>query len=149
MPGDSVWLCSTHPKPSPTTFRGWHRSDRGGAIRPKSCSKPRRGAARNRRRTVAWSARKAAGRRGPGARSPRAGPKSKKIGVRHGVLGPWAPGVRNLGNVPSTQAGPVLSPVLKTDKKSISFNIGGTYVEPYVEKIKHQRQRLQCRRDQH
>ena len=23
MPGDSVWLCSTHPKPSPTTFQGW------------------------------------------------------------------------------------------------------------------------------
>ena len=21
--GDSVWLCSTHPKPTPTTFRGW------------------------------------------------------------------------------------------------------------------------------
>ena len=23
MPGDSVWLGSTHPKPSPTRFRGW------------------------------------------------------------------------------------------------------------------------------
>ena len=23
MPGDSVWLCSTHPKPFPTTLRGW------------------------------------------------------------------------------------------------------------------------------
>ena len=34
-----------------------------------------------------------------GAQSRRAGPKSKKIGVRHGVLGPGALGVRKAGSV--------------------------------------------------
>ena len=34
--------------PRPRSGAGWHRFDRGGAIRPKSCSKPRRGTRRNR-----------------------------------------------------------------------------------------------------
>ena len=64
--------------------------------------------------TRACSARKAAGCLPSGAQSRRAGPKPKKIGVRHGVLGPWAPGMRHAGNV-------------------APFNTGGTEVEPDVE----------------
>ena len=120
IPNNSVWLCSTHPKPS-TTFRGWLA--RFGRNRAQW--------------TVAWSARKTAGCRGRRGAVRWAGPKSKKIGARHGVLGPWPPGVRNAGNVAPFNAGPVLCPVLKTDKKlSINrsvFHVGGTYIEPDIE----------------
>ena len=132
MPGDSVWLCSTHPKPSPTTFRGWLAPIRQGRCDSAEIALKRQGAARNRR----WTCGVVGSQNGRppaavGAQSRRAGPKSKKIGVRHGVLGPWALGVRNAGNV-------------------APFNTGGTGVVPCVEnrqKIKHQR--LQCQRDQH
>ena len=50
MPGDSVWLCSTHPKPSR------HVPGLAGT---------RRGALRNRGFTCAWSTRKTGGTGGP------------------------------------------------------------------------------------
>ena len=116
MPGDSVWLCSTHPKPFPTTLRGWLapiRQVRGDSaeivLKTQAGGSPK---SETDRSVVGSQNGRLPG--AVGARSRRAGPKSKKIGVRHGVLGPWAPGVRNAGNV-------------------APFNIGRTYVEPYVE----------------
>ena len=55
-----------------------HRVDREGAIRPKSCSKPRRCAVGSQNGRLGGAV---------GAQSRRAGSKSEKIGARHGVLG--------------------------------------------------------------
>ena len=103
-----VWLGSTHPKPSPTRFRGWLAPP--GPELPLNMSR-----VHVENRGSHPCVRKTAGCLGPsGAQSRRAGPKPKKIGVRHGVLGPWAPGMRHAGNV-------------------APFNTGGTEVEPDVE----------------
>ena len=140
MPGDSLWLGSTHPKPSPTRFRGWLAPP--GPELPLNMSRvhvENRGS----HPCVLGSQN---GRLPGDAQSRRADPKPKKIGVRHGVLRPWAPGMRHAGNVasfntggsdipamslPSTQAGPKLSPMLKPDK------------------IKHQRVRCESRNPIH
>ena len=87
MPGHSVCLCSTHPKPSPTTLRGLLapiRQGRGDSadivLKTEAGDTPKPG----------WAV---------GTHPPRAASKSKKIGVQHGVLGASGVGVRNLGNV--------------------------------------------------
>ena len=74
----------------PRSEAGRHRFDRNAAIRPKSCSKPRRGATPKPKPRRWWLGGKTAGRRGG-------------IRVRHGVLGPCVFGVINAGNVESME----------------------------------------------
>ena len=87
MFGDFVWLCSTHPKPSPTMFWGLPASIRQGSREsaeivlktwagrtPKSRSHPCVVGSQNGRLPGVV-----------GAHPRRAGPKLEKIGARHGV----------------------------------------------------------------
>ena len=70
--------------------------------------------------TRAWSARKTGGARGPSPR--RAASKSKKIGVRHGVLGACVFEVINAGNVEIAAL------------EHANHDAGGTCVKPGAEK---------------
>ena len=105
LPGDSVWLGSTHPKPSRTTFRGW----------PAPIRQGRRDPAGNRAPGLGWehSETQVSPMRGWAAEQPAAGARRgaplrggceiRKIGVQHGVLGPCVFGVINAGNVESME----------------------------------------------
>ena len=98
MPGDSVWLGSTHPQPFRTTFRGW----------PAAIRQRRRDPARNRAPGLGreHSETQVSPMRGRAAKRPAAGARQaqpEKIGVRHGVLGPWVFKVINAGNVESME----------------------------------------------
>ena len=87
MSGKSVWLGSTHPKPSRTEFRSllapiWQESRES----VKIVLKPSPGALRNRGRTRLWWACKRQAAPGAAGTHPRAtGPELENIGVRHGV----------------------------------------------------------------